>query len=174
MKLSGGQFMQKRKATTSVLLAAVVIGILPVMASAKIIDPSSVEVCVTREQVSTVVDVKHNANGLSVYKVDNVKYLDEQLNKQLPIYNQSNFKSQDQYVAQVKQLVSDYQTQHLQEIKGSWKGIYTCMNYNVTKTPAVIINGSYVVYGDTVSNAVKKWRTHTVSSQKQNEASYED
>ncbi|HIF9337793.1 TPA: DUF1525 domain-containing protein [Photobacterium damselae] len=163
--------MYKNHAKYILGLVSVLASLVPVSASTKPLDPQTVEVCVTHSQVRTVVDVNPKAHGLSVYVVDNIKELEKQVTDFLPKYDKSKYRSQDEYVSVVRNKLTEWNTEHKDNIKQSWSGIYTCLNDNINKTPAVIIDQSFVVYGDTVSNSVRKWRAH-INRAKRNTKEY--
>lgn len=125
---------------------------------ASIPSPKTVEVFTTNETVSSVVNVKPNSKGLVVNVIDKIDVLSEQATASIPKYDPKRFGSFQNYKRFAKERVIEWAKENKEAFKNTTTGITSAMNYELKSVPAVVINGEYVVYGDTVSNAVRKWR----------------
>lgn len=124
-------------------------------------EPTSVEVFTTKSLVNKVVDVNKSAEGLSVFIIDNVSLLEAEASKSLPPITKDEAKSQDgleRYKKRVHKQVIDLATQQAPAIQNAWDGLSKSILYKLKEVPAVVINGEYVVYGVSVSNAVTAWK----------------
>lgn len=124
-------------------------------------EPTSVEVFTTKSLVNKVVDVNQSAKGLSVYIIDNVSLLEAEASRSLPPITKNEAQSQEgfeRYKKRVHKQVVDLATKQAPAIQNAWDGLSKSILYQLKEVPAVVINGEYVVYGVSVSNAVASWK----------------
>lgn len=156
--------MYKRILYSTFSLISLITLSLPVLAQA--IEPDTVEVFIATSQLNEVVDVKINAKGLSIIYVDNVINIENGLNESIPKFDEREYKTRKAYESAMIEKANAWTLDHAQELKESWNNIYKSIGYGIEKTPAIVINSEYVVYGETVSKAVKKWKTYISNKNK--------
>ncbi|PSW30780.1 hypothetical protein C9J21_18420 [Photobacterium phosphoreum] len=122
------------------------------------IAPQSVEAFVTAAQKDKIVNVSPNSKGLDVVIVDSTNVMDAKLSESLPIYDQAIFGTPRNYQIQMITKVKRWTEENKTRLKDASKNVAKAVTYQITEVPAIVINQQYVVYGDTVSSAVNKWR----------------
>ncbi len=125
---------------------------------AAIHNPTSVEVFTTHKAASSVVNVNPRSKGLMVNVIDKIDVLSAEATASIPEYDPKRFGDFDNYKRFAKERVIEWATKNKDAFKNTTSSITKAINYELTSVPAVVINGEYVVYGDTVSNSVRKWR----------------
>lgn len=122
------------------------------------ITPHSVEAFVTTAQKDNIVNVSPNSKGLNVIIVDGTNVMDAKLSASLPLYDQARFGTLQNYQKQMITKVKRWTEENKPRLKASFKNVSKAVNYQIKAVPAIVIDQQYVVYGDTVSSAVNKWR----------------
>lgn len=127
-------------------------------------EPTSVEVFTTKSLLKKVVDVNESAKSLSVYIIDNISFLEAEASNSLPQITKEETTSQEgleRYKERVHKQVIDLAMQQAPAIQNAWDGLTKTILYRLKEVPAVVIDGEYVVYGISVSNAVTAWKRET-------------
>ena len=133
------------------------------------IAPQSVEVFVTTAQKDNIVNVSPNSKGLSVNVVDQTNVMDTKFSASLPTYDKTVFGTPRNYQAQMIIKVKRWTEENKGRLKDAFKSVTKAVRYQIKEVPAIVINQQYIVYGDNVSSAVKKWRKSLKSGSVNNE-----
>lgn len=123
--------------------------------------PAKVEVFTPYSLAEQVVNVPPSANGLEVYIIDNADRLEQEASLSLPPITQVEAASDEgleRYKQRIVNQVTALATKQKPELESAWKGLGKATTYGLTRYPAVVINGEYVVYGVSVNTAVNQWR----------------
>ncbi|WP_105903695.1 DUF1525 domain-containing protein [Vibrio gangliei] len=126
--------------------------------------PNTVELFVTHDQLDSALDVKKSAKGLSIYVIDEAKRLEMVASESIPKPTKQERASQaglDEYKKRVTPYIVEQAKKQKNDLINAWQGIEKAMRYQIQKTPAVVINGNYVVYGSPVSLSVYRWKELT-------------
>ncbi len=127
-------------------------------AIAAVQSPTTVEVFSTNEALSSVVNVNPKSKGLVVNVINKIDVLSAEATASIPKYDPKRFGNFQNYKRFAKERVIEWAHKNKSEFRSATTGITKAMKYELQSVPAVVINGEYVVYGDTVSNSVRKWR----------------
>ena len=122
------------------------------------ITPHTVEAFVTTAQKDNIVDVSQHSKGLNVIIVDSTNVMDAKLSASLPLYDQARFGTSQNYQKQMIKKVKRWTEENKNQLKNAFKDVSKAVSYQLNAVPAIVIDQQYVVYGDTVSSAVNKWR----------------
>lgn len=125
------------------------------------ISPVTVELFVTHTQLNSALDVKQSAKGLSIYVLDDANRLEKEASNSIPKptnKERSSTEGIEEYKARVTPYIIEQAKKQKTSLIEAWQGVEKAMRYQIKETPAVVIDGEFVIYGSPVSLSVYRWK----------------